>query len=301
MEPVNEKGTGMLILVATPIGNLGDMSPRGIDTLASADAIAAEDTRTAALLLQKFGITGKRMIPNHKFNEAASAGKLIAEMQSGAKVALVTDAGMPCISDPGYLLVREAAAAGIPVTAVPGCCAAVTAVAVSGFNALSFTFYGFLPRTPGEIRNVFLEMAKARSPLTVYYESPRRIVRTLEILRDTRPADAVCLCNDLTKQFERIYRGSAEEVFEELSANPNAEKGEYVLLVNRPEAAGPEEEPAVGPEGWIADRMIRFGESARDAVAALAGEASCPYGKKELYDASLRIKHLLDSGEADPE
>ena len=146
MESLNQNGKGMLILVATPIGNLGDMSPRGIETLASADAIAAEDTRTAMLLLQKFGITGKRMIPNHKFNEAASAGRLIAEMQSGARIALVTDAGMPCISDPGYLLVREAAAAGIPVTAIPGCCAAVTGVAVSGFNALSFTFSGFLPR-----------------------------------------------------------------------------------------------------------------------------------------------------------
>ena len=114
MESLNQSGKGMLILVATPIGNLGDMSPRGIETLASADAIAAEDTRTAMMLLQKFGITGKRMIPNHKFNEAASAGRLIAEMQSGARIALVTDAGMPCISDPGYLLVRGAAAAGIP-------------------------------------------------------------------------------------------------------------------------------------------------------------------------------------------
>ena len=301
MESLNQSGKGMLILVATPVGNLGDMSPRGIETLASADAIAAEDTRTAMMLLQKFGITGKRMIPNHKFNEAASAGRLIAEMQSGARIALVTDAGMPCISDPGYLLVREAAAAGIPVTAVPGCCAAVTAVAVSGFNALSFTFYGFLPRTPGEIRNVFAEMGKAKSPLTVYYESPRRIVKTLEILREVRPDDAVCLCNDLTKQFERIYRGSAEEVLAGLSANPNAEKGEYVLLVNRPETAEREEKPAVGPEGWIADRMIRLGESARHAVAALAADDSCPYGKRELYDASLRIKRFLGIDETDSE
>lgn len=287
--------TGCLVLVSTPIGNLGDMSPRGIEALADADAIAAEDTRTAALLLQRFGITGKRMIPNHKFNEAASAEKLIAQMQSGARIALVTDAGTPCISDPGYLLVRKAAEAGIRVTARPGCCAAVTAVAVSGFNALSFSFYGFLPRTPGEIRDVFAEMAKAYSPLTVYYESPKRILRTLELLLETSPGSSVCLCNDLTKQFERIYRGKPEDVLAELSANPNAEKGEYVLLVNREEAEKPDERPEIGPEGWLADRMVRFNESLRDAVHALASDTACPFGKKELYNASLCLKRAFGS------
>ena len=293
---MESQSAGMLYIVATPIGNLGDMSPRGIEVLRDADAIAAEDTRTAATFLQRFGITGKRMIPNHKFNEASAAGKLISEMLAGKTVALVTDAGTPCISDPGYLLVREAANAGIPVTAVPGCCAAVAAIAVSGFNALSFTFYGFLPRTAGEIRTVFSEMAQAYSPLTVYYESPKRIVKTVALLQEICPNAAVCLCNDLTKQFERVYRGSPAEVLSELEANPNAEKGEYVLLVNRQEqSTGADGRPAIGPEGWIVDRMMRSGCSLREAVSLLAADQTCPYAKNELYDASLRVKDWVAS------
>lgn len=284
---------GALYVVSTPIGNLGDMSPRALEVLASADLIAAEDTRTAAMLLQRFGISGKRMIPSHKFNEETAAGKIVSELLGGANAALVTDAGTPCVSDPGYLLVREAVEAGIKVTPVPGCCAAVAAIAVSGFRALSFTFYGFLPRSAGEIRNVFRE-GEAR--LTVYYESPNRIRKSLSLLAEELPDAEICLCNDLTKKFERIYRGTPSEVCAELDANPNAEKGEYVLLVqsNGQKAGG--EEP-LSAEGWIADRMTKEGLSLRDAVASLAGDETCPYAKKQLYDASLRLKRLFGEEE----
>ena len=165
MESAEVKGT--LSLVGTPIGNLGDMSPRAVETLKNADLIAAEDTRTTAMLLEKYGITGAKVLPNHKFNEGNAAYGFVQDLLQGKNIALVTDAGMPCVSDPGYLLVEAAVKAGITVTAVPGPCAAVTAVAVSGFNALSFAFYGFLPRTAGEIRKVLRRVEKEYSPLSI--------------------------------------------------------------------------------------------------------------------------------------
>ena len=289
-----EGTSGTLYVVSTPIGNLGDMSPRAVEVLSSVDLIAAEDTRTTALLLQKFGISGAHMIPNHKFNETAATGKLVSELTSGKSVALVTDAGTPCISDPGYLLVREAVSAGVPVTPVPGCCAAVAAIAVSGFNALSFGFYGFLPRTPGEIRGVFRSMKGDRSPLAVYYEAPGRIRKTMAVLSEEIPDAQVCLCNDLTKKFERIYRGTPADVAKELEDNPNAGKGEYVLLVLRPDRPDHSGDPCgISPEGMVADRMFREGLSARDAVSALTADPSCPYAKNELYEAALRLKQYF--------
>ena len=289
-----ELEAGTLYIVSTPIGNLGDMTPRALEVLSNVDIVAAEDTRTAAQLLRNFGVTGVRMAANHKFNEEAASGKLVAELLSGRTVALVTDAGTPCVSDPGYVLVREAVGAGIRVTPVPGCCAAIAAIAVSGFNALSFAFYGFLPRSAGEIRDVFASMAATeRAPLTVYYESPNRIQKTVALLSEVLPDASVCLCNDLTKKFERIYRGSPSEVSAELAANPNAEKGEYVLLVLRPDRPAEVEPDAVSPEGLLADRMAKDGCSLRDAVAALSADPGCRYSKKELYNASLRLKEML--------
>ena len=284
--------SGLLSVVATPIGNLGDLSPRATETLQNADLIAAEDTRTAAQLLERYGITGAKMLPNHKFNEEVAASRLVEELQNGKKVALITDAGTPCISDPGYVLVREAVKAGIPVTSVPGCCAAITAITVSGFSALSFAFYGFLPRTPGDIRRVFSRVAGEYSTLAVFYESPNRIEKTVSLLAECIPGCRVCLCNDLTKKFERIYRGTPAEVASELAFNPNADKGEYVLVIELPageEAEGGEE--ALSPEAMLVEKMVKDGISLKDAVRALADEKKA--SKSVLYDAGLRLKELL--------
>ena len=283
--------SGLLSVVATPIGNLGDLSPRAVETLKEADLIAAEDTRTAAFLLEKYGITGASMLPNHKFNEESAAEKLVAELLAGKKVALITDAGTPCISDPGYLLVREAVRAGVQVTAVPGCCAAITAICVSGFSALSFAFYGFLPRTPGEIRKVFLRAQADHPTLSVFYESPNRIEKTVAILGECFPDAAVCLCNDLTKKFERVYRGTPAEVQSELAANPNAGKGEYVLVAELPKKQE-KGENALSPEAALVDRMVKEDLPLRDAVKLLAEEKAFP--KKELYDAGVRLKEKLE-------
>lgn len=282
---------GTLFIVGTPIGNLGDMSPRAVETLQNADLIAAEDTRTAALLLEKFGITGAKILPNHKFNEENAAYGFVQDLLQGKTIALVTDAGMPCVSDPGYLLVEAAVAAGVPVTAVPGPCAAVTAVAVSGFNALSFAFYGFLPRTAGDIRKVLRRVEKEYSPLSVFYESPNRIVDTVEIVGEVLPEFRVCVCNDLTKKFERIYRGTPEQVLEQLKSNPNASKGEYVLLLERSKTEQKEDTAKLSPEALLVDRMVKDGVSAKEAVALLTAEKVLP--KRELYDAALRLRELL--------
>jgi 16S rRNA (cytidine1402-2'-O)-methyltransferase len=267
------------------------MSPRAVETLQNADLIAAEDTRTAAMLLEKFGITGAKILPNHKFNEGNAAYGFVQDLLQGKTIALVTDAGMPCVSDPGYLLVEAAVAAGVPVTAVPGPCAAVTAVAVSGFNALSFAFYGFLPRTAGDIRKVLRRVEKEYSPLSVFYESPNRITDTVELVGEVLPDFQVCVCNDLTKKFERIYRGTPEQVLEQLKSNPNASKGEYVLLLERSKTEQKEDTAKLSPEALLVDRMVKDGVSAKEAVALLTAEKVLP--KRELYDAALRLRELL--------
>ncbi|MBR5263350.1 MAG: 16S rRNA (cytidine(1402)-2'-O)-methyltransferase [Clostridia bacterium] len=283
--------TGTLFIVGTPIGNLGDMSPRAVETLREVELIAAEDTRTAAMLLEKFGITGAKILPNHKFNEGNAAYGFVQDLLQGKSIALVTDAGMPCVSDPGYLLVEAAVAAGVPVTAVPGPCAAVTAVAVSGFNALSFAFYGFLPRSAGDIRKVLRRVEKEYSPLSVFYESPNRIADTVELVAEVLPDFRVCVCNDLTKKFERIYRGTPEQVLEQLKSNPNASKGEYVLLLERSKTEQKEDTAKLSPEALLVDRMVKDGVSAKEAVALLTAEKVLP--KRELYDAALRLRELL--------
>ncbi len=282
---------GTLSLVGTPIGNLGDMSPRAVETLKNADLIAAEDTRTTAMLLEKYGITGAKVLPNHKFNEENAAAGFVRDLLAGKNIALVTDAGMPCVSDPGYLLVEAAVKAGVSVTAVPGPCAAVTAVAVSGFNALSFAFYGFLPRTAGDIRKVLRRVEKEYSPLSVFYESPNRIADTVELVAEVLPGCRVCVCNDLTKKFERIYRGTPGEVLEQLKNNPNSAKGEYVLLIERGKTEDEAGEEKISPEALVVDRMVKDGLSAKEAVALLAAEKVLP--KRELYDAAVRLRELL--------
>lgn len=287
---INGTSAGTLFVVGTPIGNLGDMSARAVETLKNADLIAAEDTRTAALLLEKYGITGMRILPNHKFNENTAAEHIVRELLAGKNAALVTDAGMPCISDPGYIPVAAAVQAGIPVTVVPGACAAVSAIAVSGFNALSFAFYGFLPRTAGDIRKVLRRIEKEYSPLSVFYESPNRIMETVGLVGEVLPNSSVCVCNDLTKKFERIYRGTPAKVLNELKENPNVSKGEYVLLIYR-EKTEAESEERLSPEAMLVDRMVKQGVSAKEAVSQLSHEKAAP--KRELYDAAIRLKEIL--------
>ncbi|HEY3655881.1 MAG TPA: 16S rRNA (cytidine(1402)-2'-O)-methyltransferase [Steroidobacteraceae bacterium] len=221
---------GRLYVVATPIGNLGDLSPRARATLESCSLIAAEDTRHTGSLLKAFGVKTP-LVSLHDHNEQQRAPDLIARMQGGASIALVSDAGTPAISDPGFDLVRAAAAAGIEVVAVPGPCAAVAALSIGGLPTDRFCFEGFLPAR-GSARRARLDQLKAEPRTLVFYESPHRVVETLEdcaaAFGAARPAT---VAREITKLYETTYRGTLSELAARAAADGDFIRGEIVLLV----------------------------------------------------------------------
>lgn len=217
----------MLFLVATPIGNLGDMSFRAVEILRQVDLIVSEDTRKTSVLLKHYEISKPQFALN-EFNERKVVGRIVERLLAGETVAMVTDAGTPGISDPGYLLTKAALEAGIEVSAVPGPTAAIMALTLSGLPAHSFTFRGFPPNKEGP-RKRFLA-ADVKSPYTlIYYESPYRLEvflkNALEIFGDRQ----ACIANDLTKKFEHIFRGSLSEVTEQVLSGQV--RGEYCVCV----------------------------------------------------------------------
>lgn len=219
--------SGILFLCPTPIGNLQDISERVIKTLSEADAVAAEDTRHTGLLLDRLGIK-KPLISYHKFNEKERSESLIKRLMEGEKIALVSDAGMPAISDPGQILVQKAHEAGITVTALPGPSAFVTALAVSGLSSRRFTFEGFLPEDREEAREV-LDTLSLTPRTTIFYEAPHRLVKTLKVLEEAAGERPCVIVRELTKKFEEIRRGTLSELrvyFEE-----NEPRGEFVILI----------------------------------------------------------------------
>ena len=229
-----------LYVVATPIGNLQDMSPRAIETLRSVGLIAAEDTRVTMKLLQVFDIHTP-LTSCHQHNEDSKGAWLAEKMLAeNIDVALTTDAGTPCISDPGYGLVKACVERGIEVLAIPGCCAAVSALSVSGFDTREFAFWGFLPREKKVLREKLL--AIARTPAVgVVHESPFRVVELVETIAATLPGTRISASCDLTKLHEKTIRGTAEEVLCALKSNPKAEKGEYCLVLDFHDVILPEE------------------------------------------------------------
>ncbi len=286
---ISDVTAGKLYVVATPIGCPDDLTPRAAAILKSAPVIAAEDTRTSWPLLSRLGVETK-LVSYHKFNERSRVDELIDELASGRDVALISDAGTPCVSDPGCILVEAAAAAGYDVVAVCGACAAVSAASVSGFDLSSFAFYGFVPRESGEIKKLWERILSDSVRAAVFYESPMRILSTVSSLCEAAPAARLCVCNDLTKLHERIYRGSPAGVLAELEANPNCRKGEYTIVMQPPE---PEKKSvdALLPEALLLDCILREGCSIKDAVASVTKQGL--YSKKELYSAGLRLRDML--------
>ena len=282
---------GRLYIVATPIGNLGDMTGRAVDTLRGCDIIAAEDTQVSINLLNRFGIRAK-LVPNHKFNEQSSCDYFIRELLGGKSIALISDAGTPCISDPGALLVKRAAENNIIIEGIPGACAAVTALSVSGFDAGSFSFLGFFPRETGDTKKL-MQRLKDSPGIYIFYESPKRIMKTLELFAEHMGAASICLCNDLTKKFERVYRGAPGEILAELRANKSAEKGEYTLVADMGAPAPVKSDllMPVSPEAMLVDVMLRHGCTLKAAVKIAAAEYNL--SKNELYVASLNLKRLI--------
>ena len=220
--------SGTLWVCATPIGHLDDASPRLLQTLRDVAQICAEDTRHTGKLLARFEIKTPQTSV-HQHTSPAKIAVLVERLQSGESMALVTDAGTPGVSDPGPVLVQAAATAGVPVSPVPGPCALVAALSVSGFDAQKFSFLGFLPRKPGKIRKVFVS-ALERDETFIFYESPFRIAKTLEFLGEVAPDARVCACREITKHFEETLRGTPIEIAENLRARKEI-KGEFAVVV----------------------------------------------------------------------
>jgi 16S rRNA (cytidine1402-2'-O)-methyltransferase len=218
---------GTLYLVATPIGNLEDITLRALRTLRECDVIAAEDTRRTGQLLRHFEIS-KPLLSYFQFNEARRSEEIIERLKRGEKVALVTDAGTPGISDPGERVVRAAVAAGLRVEAVPGACALVAALTASGLPTDEFHFIGFLPHKSGQRRNA-LQAARALPGTLVFYESPYRIEKLLGELAEVMPERRVVLARELTKKFEEFLRGTPAELI--AATKGRALKGEFVVMV----------------------------------------------------------------------
>ena len=290
---MDEKKNGKLYIVATPIGNSRDMSPRGRDILSSVDLIAAEDTRRSMVLLGKLEIRNK-LVSNHKFNEYGKARYFVDEMLAGKSIAVITDAGTPCISDPGNELIRAAVEAGIDVIGVPGCCAAVTALSVSGFDLSSFLFYGFFPRENAERRKLLNKLRRGDTRTFVFYESPKRIMELVDFFIDSEAGVRMCLCNDLTKLHEMSFRGTPAEVKEKLLAKGNYEKGEYAVVIEIEEGyLFTKTEHTVSAEAMLVDAMVAKGVGGKDAVAAVLADENNSYSKNELKAALLNLKKLF--------
>ena len=288
-----ENGYGVLFIVATPIGNARDMSPRGTDILERVDVIAAEDTRRSAVLLNKLGIRNK-LASNHKFNEHGKARYFIGLLKDGRSVAVITDAGTPCISDPGNELIKSAVAEGIRVVGVPGACAAVTALSVSGFDLSAFVFRGFFPRENADRGRLLDQMRRGAARTYVFYESPKRVMDAVEyFIREAVPCQ-MCLCNDLTKLHETAFRGVPEQVRDQLLAKGEYDKGEFCLVVELDEAyLAPRQEHVVSAEALLVDAMVRGDCRAKDAIKKVLADEANTYSKNELYAASLRLKELF--------
>ena len=274
--------SGMLYLVATPIGNLGDFSPRAVETLANADFIAAEDTRVSVKLLNHFDIK-KPLVSYHEHNKAAAGQAILARLQSGETCALVTDAGTPAISDPGEDLVRLCAENGVTVQSIPGCCAAVNALAVSGLSTVRWSFEGFLSANKKERREQLQELSGEKRTM-VFHEAPHKLRPTLSDMAEIFGADRrIALCRELTKLHEDTMRTTLGEAVSWYESNEP--RGEYVLVVAGREKT---DAPAVTLEDAVQMvlRKKAEGMKMKEAVRQVADDTGI--ARNELYDAALR-------------
>mgnify|MGYP004628383961 FL=1 len=270
--------SGTLYLIGTPIGNLEDITLRQLRMLEEVDFICAEDTRVTLKLLNRYEIK-KQLVSFHEHRSHADAMRIIERLQNGENCGIVTDAGMPCISDPGEVLVKLCAENSIDVKVVPGPSAVVSAVALAGLSGGRYTFEGFLP-VPKKERSERLEMLKGETADMVFYEAPHKLKNTLSDLKSAFGERKIALCRELTKVHEEVIRTTIGGAIDYYSANEP--KGEYVLVVGGADNSGGEEitlEQAVEQ----VKRLIEMGERPVDACKAVAKET--PYRKGELYSA----------------
>ncbi|MDO6562877.1 16S rRNA (cytidine(1402)-2'-O)-methyltransferase [Amphritea sp. 1_MG-2023] len=274
----------VLYVVATPIGNLEDMTPRALRILESVALIAAEDTRHSGRLLSHFNIKTP-MIAVHDHNERQQQQKIIEKLQQGNDIALISDAGTPLISDPGFVLVREVRSAGFRVVPLPGCCALVVALSAAGVPSDRFAFEGFPPAKSQQRLNFYTGLA-AENRTLMFYESPHRIIDSLrDIVAAFGPERNIALARELTKTFETFLNGTAEEVLAQVEADPNQRKGEFVLMV---EGAPKQDETLLDPRSSeVLDILLE--ELSVKQASALAAKIT-GIKKKVLYQAALERK-----------
>jgi 16S rRNA (cytidine1402-2'-O)-methyltransferase len=285
--PLSEPGpatAGRIVLAATPIGNTGDASARLVELLGTADIVAAEDTRRLHRLVQSLGIdVAGRVISYHEHNEATRTAELLDHVRSGSTLLMVTDAGMPSVSDPGFRLVEGAIAAGLPVTAVPGPSAVLTALALSGLPTDRFCFEGFLPRKAGERASRLADLAGERRTM-VFFEAPHRLEAMLRALRERfGPDRPIAVCRELTKTYEEVIRGTVGELLQ--WAEDTEVRGEIAVVLG-----GAPEQAAGTPEDHVAavNELVSQGIRLKEAVAAVAEDVRV--SKRELYSAVLAAR-----------
>ncbi|MGP3983720.1 16S rRNA (cytidine(1402)-2'-O)-methyltransferase [Streptomyces sp. KR80] len=277
--------TGTLVLAGTPIGDVADAPPRLATELAQADVVAAEDTRRLRRLAQALGVRpAGRVVSYFEGNESARTPELVEALAAGARVLLVTDAGMPSVSDPGYRLVAAAVEHGITVTAVPGPSAVLTALALSGLPVDRFCFEGFLPRKAGERLGRLREVRDERRTL-VYFEAPHRLDDTLAAMAEVFGTDRrAAVCRELTKTYEEVRRGSLKDLADWATEGV---RGEITVVVEGAAAPGPHELAPAELARRVAVRE-EAGEHRKEAIAAVAAEAGLP--KREVFDAVVAAK-----------
>lgn len=273
---------GVLYLVATPIGNLGDVTQRALEVLAEADLVAAEDTRRSRTLLDRYGISAK-LVSLHEHNETDQAPALVEQLRGGTSIALVSDAGTPLVSDPGYRLVRLAIDAGVTVSPVPGASAVTAALSVSGLPPDRFAFEGFLP-AKANARKSALQSLALEPRTQVFFESSHRIVASLADLAEVYgPERQAAVCRELTKQFETVLRGGLGELAQRVASESNQQKGEFVIVVAGHEAAAEQQHA----QGLDLARALLEHLPASQAAKVAARISGAP--RRDLYE------QLIDS------
>lgn len=280
---------GTLYVVATPIGNLNDMTKRAIETLKEVDIILCEDTRTSMKLLNNFNIKNKLM-SYHKYNEQEQTKNIIKLLKQDKNIAIITDAGTPCISDPGYILVKEARENNITVIPIGGISALITALSASGIETDKFTFQGFFPRETKEKTKLLEELNKTTIKVHIFYESPKRIIKTLEYLKNNLEIEKISIFKELTKLHEKNYYGTLEEVLNKLQNEEKTNQGEYTFIIKTKQKQ--EKEQNISLEALIIDKLIKEQKTIKEIVEILNKENK-NISKKDLYNASLNLKQIL--------
>lgn len=281
---------GILYIVATPIGNLSDISDRALNVLRDVDIILCEDTRHSLKLLNHYDIKNN-LVSYHKFNEKERSNSIIEKLESGKNIALISDAGTPCISDPGYILVKDAKEKGIEVIGVGGISALITGLSVSGLNSDSFSFYGFFPRENKDKSDIIENIKNSDIKTFIFYESPKRIIKSLEYILENLGNVLVSVSSDLTKLHEKNYYGRLDKVINELKNNDNSNLGEYTFIIEN-DLDFSNNDNSLSIEAMIIDKMISNNISMKEAID-LVNNKNKDLHKKDIYNASLNLKNIL--------